>query len=81
MDRADTVPVQRELSIQGEMLDRREKMMKHVVTEQAELWQLVAELKGLLALMLPVLCPLLHNVHSSLDSNLSLIPQMEPGLG
>lgn len=48
MDPADTVPVLRELSIQGEMLERHEKMMKHVVDEQTELRQLVAELKEIL---------------------------------
>uniref|UniRef100_A0A3P9BR34 DUF4939 domain-containing protein n=1 Tax=Maylandia zebra TaxID=106582 RepID=A0A3P9BR34_9CICH len=48
MDPADAAPVLRELSIQGEMLERHEKMMKHVVEEQTVLRQLVAELKGIL---------------------------------
>lgn len=48
MDPADAAPVLRELSVQGEMLERHEKMMKHVVEEQTVLRQLVAELKGIL---------------------------------
>uniref|UniRef100_A0AAX7UXU1 CCHC-type domain-containing protein n=1 Tax=Astatotilapia calliptera TaxID=8154 RepID=A0AAX7UXU1_ASTCA len=48
MNPADAAPVLRELSIQGEMLERHEKMMKHVVEEQTVLRQLVAELKGIL---------------------------------
>lgn len=44
----DAVLVLRELSVQGEMLEHHKKMMKHIVNEQTELRQLVAELKGIL---------------------------------
>uniref|UniRef100_A0A3Q4HTL8 Integrase catalytic domain-containing protein n=1 Tax=Neolamprologus brichardi TaxID=32507 RepID=A0A3Q4HTL8_NEOBR len=48
MDSADSNPVQRELSVQGEVLDRHESMMKHIMTEQTAMRQVLANIEGML---------------------------------
>ncbi|XP_076729333.1 uncharacterized protein LOC143412466 isoform X2 [Maylandia zebra] len=48
MDSADSNPVQRELSVQGEVLDRHESMMKHIMTEQTAMRQVLANIQGML---------------------------------
>uniref|UniRef100_A0A3Q2WFF6 Uncharacterized protein n=1 Tax=Haplochromis burtoni TaxID=8153 RepID=A0A3Q2WFF6_HAPBU len=48
MDSVDSNPVQRELSVQGKVLDHHESMMKHIMTEQTAMRQVLANIQGML---------------------------------
>uniref|UniRef100_A0A3P9BBG8 Chromo domain-containing protein n=1 Tax=Maylandia zebra TaxID=106582 RepID=A0A3P9BBG8_9CICH len=48
MDSADSTPLQREIALQAERLERHETMLQHVAKEQSALLQVVSELKGML---------------------------------
>ncbi|CAI5693199.1 unnamed protein product [Oreochromis niloticus] len=47
LDSADSDPVQRELSLQADLLERHEKMLQHISKEQGALLQVVTELRGM----------------------------------